>query len=389
MKLSRFTNRTVDCPLCECLDETKHSGVGLTLMRRLIHGRWPSIGGPLRAGRPGARVAASVFLLLIWTAVLGSSISAQQRRDRQQQGRDQDYLISPGDVIEIRIEDAPELSHNYRVTASGEIDMPVLGRVVVRQKTTYELARLIATGLREQEYLKAPNVVVFVTQYNSRSFFIQGAVQKPGLYQLEGRPSLLTMIGLAGGLADNYGSTVFILRPSKTQSPNPDARDSNAQPETQTQTQADNSDPGVATDYELIRVNLSALYKGNFDQNQRLEPGDIVNIPRADVFFVAGEVKAPGSFLLKDGTTLRQAISLAQGMTFRAKPSQGIIFREDPMTGSRQEIKVDISSVMKGKKEDLPVRANDVIIVPNSQAKSVGGAILKAFGVNSLRLPVP
>ena len=41
-----------------------------------------------------------------------------------------------------------------------------------------------------------------------------------------------------------------------------------------------------------------------------LEPGDTVNIPPTDVFFVAGEVNQPGSFPLKDGTTLRQAISL-------------------------------------------------------------------------------
>ena len=73
------------------------------------------------------------------------------------------------------------------------------------------------------------------------------------------------------------------------------------------QSQPDDSDSAPAGDYELIRVNLGALYKGQFDQNQRLEPGDIINIPRADVFFVAGEVQAPGSFpLKKEGTTLRQ-----------------------------------------------------------------------------------
>jgi len=119
-----------------------------------------------------------------------------------------------------------------------------------------------------------------------------------------------------------------------------------------------------------------------------LEPGDIINIPRVDVFFVAGEVKQPGSFPLKEGTTLRQAISLAQGMTFNAKPSQGAIFREDLLLGSRQEIKVDIGEVMRGKKEDILVQANDVIIVPNSRTKSVGGVLLMAFGVNSARIPI-
>jgi polysaccharide export outer membrane protein len=299
-----------------------------------------------------------------------------------------DYLISPGDVIQIRVEDAPELSHHYQVTAAGKIEMPVLGQILVRDQTTYDLARLIANGLREQEYLKAPNVVVTVSQLNSRAFFIQGAVLKPGLYQLESRPSLLTLISLAGGLSENHGSTIFILRPDKTPPPASDNRESNTRPEPQTPTLTNDSAPGTATDYELIKVNIGALYKGHLDQNQRLEPGDIVNIPRAGIFFVAGEVKTPGSFPLKDGTTLRQAISLAQGMTYKAKPNQGIIFREDPVSGVRQEIKIDISAVMKGKGDDILIRANDVIIVPDSQAKAIGGAILTSFGLNAFRFPM-
>src|SRR4029077_13338824 len=110
------------------------------------------------------------------------------------------------------------------------------------------------------------------------------------------------------------------------------------------------SDAGVNARYELIKVNINGLLRGNFDQNLTILPGDIVHIPQTDMFFVAGEVNAPGSFVLKDGTTLRQAISLAQGMSFNAAGDRGIIFREDPTTGKRSELKVDIPSVMNGKK---------------------------------------
>jgi hypothetical protein len=75
-------------------------------------------------------------------------------------------------------------------------------------------------------------------------------------------------------------------------------------------------------------------------------------------------------------------------MTFNAKGAQGVIFREDPALGSRREMKVDISAVVNGKKEDIPLQANDVIIVPNSRTKSIGGMLLQALGVNSARLPV-
>jgi polysaccharide export outer membrane protein len=359
-------------------------------------------------------------LALVWVTLCTSSIYAQQSRDEAQDesqqerlvtqsaasepgnarlltGSDRDHRISPGDVIQIQIEDAPELSHYYRVNSSGFIEIPVLGLIEAQKKTTFELARLIAKGLREEEYLNTPNVLVTIKQYSSQTFFIQGSVRNPGVYQTEGRPSLLTMIGLAGGLTEHHGSTVFILRPGKTKKPGPEADNqvSNLQDQTsgsdqdaQTRTNGVASTPAADadSDYELIKANISALYKGQSDQ--RLEPGDIINIPRADVFFVAGEVKAPGSFPLKEGTTLRQAVSLAQGMTFSAKPTQGVIFREDSTLGSRQEIKVDISAIMSGKKEDIPMQANDVIIIPNSRTKSVGGVLLMALGVSAARVPV-
>jgi polysaccharide biosynthesis/export protein len=371
--------------------------------------------GRLRKARRAPRRAASLAALALVVGILcSSSINAQQKRGEPQQeqaatqlsasdtgnarilaGSDKDYRISAGDVIQLQIEDAPELSHYYRVNYSGYIEMPVLGMVEAQKKTTFELARVIASGLREGEYLKMPNVLVTIKQYNSQTFFVQGSVRNPGIYQTEGSPSLLTMIGLAGGLTVDHGSTAFILRPNKIKKTRPEAdnlisslqdQTPGADQSTQPQTSGVASAPAADPDYELIKVNISALYRGQFDQ--RVEPGDIVNIPRADVFFVTGEVKTPGSFSLKEGTTLRQAISLAQGMTFSAKASRGVIFREDPVLGSRREIKVDISSVMNGKQEDIPVHANDVIIVPNSRTKSIGGALLQALGVNSARLPV-
>jgi polysaccharide export outer membrane protein len=381
--------------------------------------------------RLASRVALSLATLApVVGILLTSSINAQQRGAESQQEKtvvqnpalepvsarllsdpNKDYQINPGDVIQIQVEDAPELSHYYQVNATGHIEMPVLGLVEAKKRTTFELARLVAKGLRDGEYLNNPNVLITVRQYRNQTFFIQGAVRLPGVYQTEGRPSLLTMISLAGGLAENHGSTAFILRPNKAKKSGPEAdnqiaslqdqtsgSDQTAPTPTQAGDQTSGSDqmqspaganaPAAApeSDYEMIKVNISALYRGQFDQ--KVEPGDIINIPRADVFFIAGEVKAPGSFTLKEGTTLRQAVSLAQGLTFNAKASRGVIFREDPIRGARQEIKVDISGVMSGKNEDIPLLANDVVIIPNSRTKSVGGMLLQALGVNSARLPM-
>ncbi len=295
---------------------------------------------------------------------------------------DEDYRIGINDVVEIQIEDAAELSGSYRIAKSGTFLMPFLGRITAQKKTPEELAKFIADGLRDR-YLSNPNVRVVVRQYNSRSFFIQGAVRNPGVYQVEGKPSLLVLLTLAGGLAENHSSTGFILRPNK-QAPTstPPASDSSHQA-------AMDAQPAAAqNEYSLLKVNVNGLLVGRFEQNMYLEPGDIVNIPPNEVFFVAGEVQTPGSFALKEGTTLRHAISLAQGTNFKADVKRGIIFREDPGSGKKREVNVDIAAVMNGRQEDVAILPNDIIYVPNSKMKTVTTPLLQALGLNAVRIPV-
>src|SRR5436190_18984017 len=92
----------------------------------------------------------------------------------------EDYKIGPSDVIEIKIANAPELSGTYAVSATGAIQMSFLGALNIKDKTPPQLSKLIADKLRG-EYLKDPQVTVTVTQYNSRSFYIQGEVRNPGV----------------------------------------------------------------------------------------------------------------------------------------------------------------------------------------------------------------
>lgn len=293
----------------------------------------------------------------------------------------EDYRIGPGDVIEVQIENAPELSRSFRVTATGTFLMSFLGRVMAKDKTPEELSQYIADRLRG-EYLKNPNVSVVVKEYNSRSFFIQGSVRSPGVFQIEGRPSLLKLVTLAGGLSLDHGSNAFIIRQVKPAEDKADAAASDKPLPVAANNPVDDEE------YELLKVSITGLLKGNFDNNMFLEPGDIINIPPADIFFVAGEVNAPGQFPLKEGTTLRQALSMAQGTKFEAALGRCIIFRDDA-NGKREEIRVDIKAVMSGKKEDVAILPNDIIIVPNSQFKSVGGALLRAFGLTTVqRVPV-
>jgi polysaccharide biosynthesis/export protein len=279
-----------------------------------------------------------------------------------------DYRIRPGDLLEVKVDKAEELCGTYRVTSDGSFEMYFLGRVPAENKTSDELVTQIANGLRGR-YLRSPRVSVVIKQMSGKPIYIQGAVKSPGTYMVSSRVSLLKLISLSGGLADNHGSSAFIFRESHPEG----STASGAGPAPQ---QVD-ANPA---EYSFTSVNISGLLKGNLEENVTIELNDIVNIPVADQFFVAGEVRAPGSFALKPGTTLRQAISLAQGFTIQAAPSRGMIFRDDSSQGRRVDMKVDIGAVMGGKSQDIPLKANDVIIIPNSRLKSVGATILRSIG---------
>ncbi len=315
-----------------------------------------------------------------------------------------DYKLSPSDVIEVQVEDAPELSGNYRVNQEGSIPMKFLGSLPVVGRTTEEVATMVASGLRGR-YLRNPQVYVAVRQYNSRTFFIQGAVRSPGVYVIEERPSLFKLITVAGGLVERHAPTAFIIRESRPSpekleraraglSPADSTPDAASPDEVVAKGKAPTeiakyteqlraSRPVVEgeTEYELITAQISGLFRGNFEQNLVIQPNDLVYIPPAEVFFVAGEVKSPGQFPLREGTTLRQAISLAQGTLFNAAANRTIIFRQDPLTGKLEEMLVDVAAVMSGKHEDVGIMPNDVIMIPNSRLKTVGGSLARGMGM--------
>ncbi len=376
--------------------------------------------------KPFVRGSAIGCLLLITffvSSVFGQSpvrtgSSAQNRTDSRTEGSvdnpnqvrsrvgpdvimagDEDYRLSPSDVIEVIIQDAPELSGNFQISSSGNIPMYYLGSIKVEGRTPDEVGKMVADGLRGR-YLKDPKVFVSVKQYNSRTFFIQGAVKSPGVYIIQGRPSLFKLITIAGGLQDKHGSTAYVIHEVKAKPEALENRGKNAaQPEKTPSTEvaqaidnAKGSNMAIEgeTEFELQRASIGGLSKGRFDQNVLIQPGDVVYIPPAEVFYVSGEVRSPGQYQYREGMTLRQAITLSQGPYFKAKLDKGIIFREDPMTGKFSEIAVNIGAVInKGGVEDVPIFPNDIILVPNSAVKSVTGALLMALGTGVVsRVPV-
>src|SRR5262249_20022962 len=122
-----------------------------------------------------------------------------------------DYVLEPTDIIDVHIEDAPELSKKFTIASDGTISMEYLKTITVGGNTCQQLERTIADGLRGR-YLRDPHVTVTVLQSNSPSYYIQGAVHMPVISVFAGHPTLMKPITIAGGLADTHGSTAFIIR---------------------------------------------------------------------------------------------------------------------------------------------------------------------------------
>jgi polysaccharide export outer membrane protein len=365
--------------------------------------------------------AALAFMLAIMFCLIPASGKAQDRQQQSNGGREEggkknsssantaasnvwvvsqdDYYIGPSDVLEIKIEDAPELSQSYTVSVAGFIEIQVVGKLQAINKTPDQLAASLREALIKADYLKRPRVSVNVTEYNSRTFFIHGSVRNAGAYKIRGKVTILDLIVVAGGMSETHGPNAYIIRRKKQAGMAEGSGNLLTAATSQTSsaaTTAQASTPPNATpnaadlisdnqEYELITANINGLERGRFNQNLTLQPGDVVNIPSLNVFFIGGEVHAPGSFPLKEGTTLRQALTLAQGTTFKAAKSRAVIFRGNKEDGKQVEIPIDIDAVMSGKKEDILLQADDLVVVPSSRMKSIGGTVLQAFGMATVQ----
>lgn len=123
-----------------------------------------------------------------------------------------DFRIAPLDQLEVRVFGVQTISGSYQVDPNGQLDMPLLGAVDAKGYTTFEFARLLEQKL-EATYLQNPQVSVRITESYGQQVTVDGAVTKPGIYQLRGSTTLLQVVAVAGGPTDTADlSKVVIFR---------------------------------------------------------------------------------------------------------------------------------------------------------------------------------
>lgn len=274
------------------------------------------------------------------------------------------YKISPDDVLDINVVDVPEYSHAYRVAPDGTIRLPLLNEpIAAGGRTPVELASIITNKLSSSQLLHDPHVIVEVKESRANAIAVTGAVKSPQNYQVFGRTTLLNVISQAGGLSDDASNTAIIKRGEIAKEV--------FRAEYASTTEAAPGGPETGP----IPVNLKQLFAGAQSENLDLYPGDSVVVQRAGIIYIVGAVNKSGGFVLngdRGSMTVLKAVALAEDLKPTADGKKALLIRKNPsLPNGAQKLQVNLSKILTNKAPDQTMLADDVLFVPDSNAKKV------------------
>lgn len=251
-----------------------------------------------------------------------------------------EYKIGAGDLLEINVFGVEELNQKVRVEGNGTIALTGLGEVRVEGLTRSELEKELVKLLEEQ-WLQEARVSVFILEYYSRKVYLNGALRNAGPHDLIGNKTLLQIISEVGGLTEEAGKNIYVIR---------------------RQEDGSNSNQEIPIE-KLFREGDSRL-------NIQIHPNDIVNVPvdKLVKIFVFGEVKNPSALEVRQSEipTLLKAIIMAGGFTDRAIRRTVQIKWVDE-EGASQTLKVNVKEILKNRIDDPQLKENDVVYVPGTK----------------------
>ncbi len=297
----------------------------------------------------------SILISLLWSSVgvqaLHLAVPPQEAQQTRSQGDafaivdgNPEHRIGPNDLLHITVwnglavEDA-----TVRVAEDGTIFVPfgVDLNLKVQGLSSTDLKRLIQK--ESLKYFRETVVQVVIEEYNSSRAYLLGEVGRgttggdgAGMYPLKGRQTVLEFIIEHGGFSEEANLTrVQINRASG----------------------------------EVAFLNLSeVIFQGDESQNPVVNPGDIVWVPSkevgANIYYVFGEVNAPGIVTTQENLSLVEVISRAGSFTKDASRANVYIARGDP--NQPEMLKMDEKNLIQEAdfSQNVVLQSHDVIYVP-------------------------
>jgi polysaccharide export outer membrane protein len=276
--------------------------------------------------------------------------------------RPHDVPVGAGDLLHIDVFDVPELSRDVRVSDLGDISYPLIpGRIQTAGLTPFQLEEKMEQLLVENGLVTHPQVSVFVREQTSQPVSVVGGVARPAVYQIVRPTTLLELLANAGGITDEAGSVVLLTRGAGL----PAAR-----------TISNSAAEKPAQDSQTVSIRLQDLLEsGDPSFNIQVFGGDVVSVPRAGIVYVMGRgITQPGGYVLQshgEQISVLKAVALAHGTTGFAKGDEAVIMRNNSLTGQREVIPVHLKQIEHRKAEDIAMKSNDILYIPDSLTRKV------------------
>lgn len=289
-----------------------------------------------------------------------------------------DYIIGEEDVLDIKIFGAEEFDRKVRVSTTGYVTFPYLGSIKAEGLTVADLEFTIA-GLLAERYLKNPQVSVYVEEFNSKKVIVVGEVKGPQVLKLHRNSStLFEVLGEVGGINSGAGKMAYVIRSTPAQAVASNNYSSSSPQQASPGTSdipissPNNDDEKIMVQMRdtVIPVNVNELLEyRNPMTNIEILPGDIVTVPKGQLFFVMGEVERPGAYPLTEGLTALQALSMGGKLSPTHKPSNIKLVRRE--SDGATFTTLNLKKIVKGDEDDVKVQPGDIFIVGKSTAKVV------------------
>jgi len=235
--------------------------------------------------------------------------------------------LGVGDTLTLAVFGQADMDGAVTVADDGTIRLPLIGPVQVAGLSTAQTSQKIEQALKNGGFLVNPHVTVTLTTPVSQLVSILGEVRTPGRYQVNSNSTVFQVLALAGGVTPDGADVIFLIH-----------------------TDAGGRQVRDPVDLKGFTDGTSALPTVKF------KGGDSIFVPRADKFYIYGEVALPNSYKLEPGMTVIQAIARAGGLTVRGSDRRVEIKRTGP----------DGHQDTFGAKQDVLVKPGDVIRVKES-----------------------
>lgn len=245
-------------------------------------------------------------------------------------------LIGPGDQGDMSVYGVPELTAHFRVGASGEVGLPLIGSLKIGGLTAEQAEEVITKKYVAGGFLRSPHVTVMIREYTTQGVSVMGEVARPGVYSALAARRLYDLFLAAGGLSQRAGRNVTIQHADKRPT-------------------------------ELITLGSDLM--ATPETNVEIKPGDTVIVPRAGVVYVIGEVNRPGEYVISAGTnmTALSVMAMAAGPSRYASLGKTRLMRKTPQGIQTSEI--DLKKIMDAKNKDVALNSEDILFIPASKGK--------------------